>query len=184
MARPAGDQIHAARRAHFGAAGFDHDVIVELGGAQIFQAHFGNGISPYPRLDRGAQGKALGIDGGDEAAGGHAALAGLVPGHQQDQREQAQGVWKDILENSNLTPQAKQWSDSLFALGKLNFHLGKIAGKKPQAAGGTAQGEKSTAQPGPYFYFEESTRRLREYVNRYPESEKVHEARFLLARAL
>lgn len=103
---------------------------------------------------------------------------------EQDQLEQAQGVWKDILENSNLTPQAKQWSDSLFALGKLNFHLGKIAGKKPQAAGGTAQGEKSTAQPGPYFYFEESTRRLREYVNRYPESEKVHEARFLLARAL
>lgn len=103
---------------------------------------------------------------------------------EQDQLEQAQGVWKDILENSNLTPQAKQWSDSLFALGKLNFHLGKIAGKKPRAAGGTAQGEKSTAQPGPYFYFEESTRRLREYVNRYPESEKVHEARFLLARAL
>lgn len=103
---------------------------------------------------------------------------------EQDQLEQAQGVWKEILENSNLTPQAKQWSDSLFALGKLNFHLGKIAGKKPQAAGGTIQGEKSTAQPGPYFYFEESTRRLREYVNRYPESEKVHEARFLLARAL
>ncbi|QGQ21866.1 tetratricopeptide repeat protein [Gimesia benthica] len=103
---------------------------------------------------------------------------------EQDQLEQAQGVWKDILENSNLTPQAKQWSDSLFALGKLNFHLGKIAGKKPQTAGGTIQGEKSTAQPGPYFYFEESTRRLREYVNRYPESEKVHEARFLLARAL
>lgn len=103
---------------------------------------------------------------------------------EQDDPERAQGIWKEILEDSNLTPQAKQWSDSLFALGKLNFHLGKIAESQGEANAGAGQKDQAAGKQNPYFYFEEATRRLREYVNRYPESAKVHEARFLLARAL
>jgi tetratricopeptide (TPR) repeat protein len=103
---------------------------------------------------------------------------------EKDDLEHAQKIWKEILENSNLTPQAKQWSDSLFSLGKLNFHLGKIADSREKTAGGTAVEGQAFGQQSPYFYFEESTRRLREYVKRYPKSEQIHEARFVLARSL
>lgn len=103
---------------------------------------------------------------------------------EKDELDQAQSIWKEILESSNLTPQAQQWSDSLFALGKLNFHLGKISRATQAAANGNIQGGEATDLPSPHARFEEATRRLREYVNRYPDSEKIHEARFLLSRSL
>ena len=103
---------------------------------------------------------------------------------EKDELDQAQSIWKEILESSNLTPQAQQWSDSLFALGKLNFHLGKISRATKTADNGKTQGSEATDQPSPHARFEEATRRLREYVNRYPDSEKIHEARFLLSRSL
>ncbi|QDU49715.1 tetratricopeptide repeat protein [Gimesia panareensis] len=144
------------------------EVLLELDQLDEAISHFERVISNYPT---------------DVAAFQAQYLLGVAY-LEKDELERAQAIWKEILETSNLTPQAQQWSDSLFALGKLNFHLGKIAYNSAEAVGDTTQGDQKSGKPSPYFYFEEATRRLREYVNRYPESSKVHEARFLLARAL
>ncbi|QDV17022.1 tol-pal system protein YbgF [Gimesia panareensis] len=144
------------------------EVLLELDQLDEAISHFERVISNYPT---------------DVAAFQAQYLLGVAY-LEKDELARAQAIWKEILETSNLTPQAQQWSDSLFALGKLNFHLGKIAYNSAEAVGDTTQGDQKSGKPSPYFYFEEATRRLREYVNRYPESPKVHEARFLLARAL
>jgi TolA-binding protein len=103
---------------------------------------------------------------------------------EKDELDHANNIWKEILESSNLTPKAKQWMDSLFALGKLSFHRGKIAEAQATEAKGESQSEKLPATDARVAYYEEATKRLSEYVSRYPESAKIYEARYLLARSL
>ncbi|QDT42080.1 tol-pal system protein YbgF [Gimesia alba] len=103
---------------------------------------------------------------------------------EKNDLDRAQEVWKNILESSNLTPKAKQWGDSLFSLGKLNFHLGKISDSKKDNVEQETTAEQQSPPKVKNVYYEEATNRLREYVDRYPDSEKVHEARYLLARSL
>lgn len=103
---------------------------------------------------------------------------------EKDELDQASQNWKEILESGKLTPKAKQWQYSLFSLGKLNFHQGKIV--EFQSKGNPDQSKTlpaSQKQPEIHYY-EEATNRLREYVDRYPNSEMIHEARFLLSRSL
>lgn len=103
---------------------------------------------------------------------------------EKDDLDQAAAIWKEILESSNLTPKAKQWRDSLFSLGKLNFHRGKIAATQKEEVKNESQTDQKLKVEAKIVFYEEATKRLREYVDRYPESEKVYEARFLLARSL
>ncbi|QDT89731.1 tetratricopeptide repeat protein [Gimesia algae] len=103
---------------------------------------------------------------------------------EKNELDQAQTVWKEILESNNLTPKAKQWGDALFSLGKLNFHQGKIAESEKQSETAEVPPEGQVTGSRQNRYYEEATRRLTEYVNRYPESEKISEARYLLARSL
>lgn len=103
---------------------------------------------------------------------------------EKNELESAETVWTGILEASNLNPKAKQWSDALFSLGKLNFHQGKIAdSQKAEEQQGDAE-EKQSPVKKKNRYYEEATKRLREYVDRYPNSDNIHEARYLLARSL
>ena len=103
---------------------------------------------------------------------------------EKNELDQAQAVWKEILESSQLTPKAKQWGDALFSLGKLNFHQGKIAESEKQSETAEDVPEGQITGSRQNLYYEEATRRLTEYVKRYPESEKISEARYLLARSL
>lgn len=103
---------------------------------------------------------------------------------EKNELDQAQAVWKEILESSQLTPKAKQWGDALFSLGKLNFHQGKIAESEKQSETAEDAPEGQITGSRQNRYYEEATRRLTEYVKRYPESEKISEARYLLARSL
>lgn len=103
---------------------------------------------------------------------------------EKNDLDRALGVWQGILESSNLTPKAQQWGDSLFSLGKLNFHLGKIADSQKKGAEQDPEAEAQSPGTPKNLYYEEATKRLREYVDRYPDSKKVHEARYLLARSL
>ncbi len=103
---------------------------------------------------------------------------------EKDELDQASSIWKEILESSNLTPKAKQWMDSLFALGKLSFHRGKIAEAQAADAQSESPAEQLPATEIRTAYYEEATKRLSEYVNRYPDSAKISEARYLLARSL
>ncbi|QDT98328.1 tetratricopeptide repeat protein [Gimesia aquarii] len=103
---------------------------------------------------------------------------------EKDDLDQAASIWKEILESSNLTPKAKQWQDSLFSLGKLNFHRGKIAESQKEEGKKEPQTDQKRKEAANIVFHEEATKRLREYVDRYPESDKVYEARFLLARSL
>tara|TARA_R110002111_G_scaffold18931_2_gene46273 strand:+ start:113491 stop:116094 length:2604 start_codon:yes stop_codon:yes gene_type:complete len=103
---------------------------------------------------------------------------------EKDELDQASSIWKEILESSILTPKAKQWMDSLFALGKLSFHRGKIAEAQAADTKSDSPAEQLPATEMRTAYYEEATKRLSEYVNRYPDSTKIYEARYLLARSL
>ncbi|MCA9020104.1 MAG: tetratricopeptide repeat protein, partial [Planctomycetaceae bacterium] len=103
---------------------------------------------------------------------------------EKNELDQAQTVWKEILESSKLNPKAKQWGDALFSLGKLNYHQGKIVEAETQGEPAKETPEGQVKGPVQNRFYEEATRRLTEYVNRYPESEKISEARYLLARSL
>jgi len=103
---------------------------------------------------------------------------------EKDELDQANSIWKEILQSSNLTPKAKQWRNSLFALGKLNFHRGKIAESQADEEKKEVEGEQQPAAEVEIAFYDEATRRLSEYVNRYPESAEIYEARYLLARSL
>ena len=103
---------------------------------------------------------------------------------EKDELDQASRIWTEILESSILTPKAKQWKDSLFALGKLNFHQGKIADLQTAESATDLNTDQQSVAEIKISYHEEAIKRLSEYVSRYPESEKVYEARYLLARSL
>lgn len=103
---------------------------------------------------------------------------------EQDELEQASQNWKELLESGQLTPKAKQWKYSLFSLGKLNFHRGKIAEFQSKEVADQSKADSQPRQHPEIYFYEEATERLREYVDRYPESKKIHEARFLLSRSL
>lgn len=103
---------------------------------------------------------------------------------EKDELDQASRIWNEILESSILTPKAKQWKNSLFALGKLNFHQGKIIDlQSAESITDSNTGQQSVAELKLAFH-EAATERLSEFVSRYPESDKVYEARYLLARSL
>ncbi len=103
---------------------------------------------------------------------------------EKDELDQASRVWSEILASSTLTPKAKQWRDSLFALGRLDFHRGRIVDLQVTEAASDSQPGQQTQAEIKTAYYDKATERLVEFVDRYPESEKVYEARYLLARSL
>lgn len=103
--------------------------------------------------------------------------------------EKAQAVWREILDSKALGPAAKEWRDSLFALGSTLYHAtsARIAGTKDldhKLAKTAAEAESLKTSAGSNLEsWDESIRKLSEYVRRYPGADRHREAQYLLSRA-
>ena len=100
--------------------------------------------------------------------------------------DEAEKAWRNVLESSELTPDAQQWRLALFSLGRVLCHQAdQIAAGAPRTNDAAAE---AAARPSPlaeaWPKWDESARQLDEYVRRFPDSAESVEARYLLARAL
>jgi TolA-binding protein len=103
--------------------------------------------------------------------------------------EQAQSAFRKILESDTLKPAAKEWRDSLFALGSTLYHANsaniarnneweqRLANARDQAETHKSASESNLGN------WDESIGKLSEYVRRYPGEDRDYEAQYLLSRA-
>ena len=98
--------------------------------------------------------------------------------------DQAERIWRKMLESVDLTPTAAEWRMALFALGKLLYDSAELARRTDQQ--GALSGRTATAdqQTAGLARFDDAILRLEEFRDRYPTAPESPEVRFLLARAL
>ena len=108
---------------------------------------------------------------------------------ERNEFQKAEQTWRDIIESSSLGPAAKEWRESLFALGSTLYHVtsaqlalnGNLEAKLSADEGqrqNPAGSPKSTL-----VNWDEAIKKLKEYVRRYPSQDKHFQAQYLLARA-
>ncbi len=102
----------------------------------------------------------------------------------RDEVDQAERIWRKMLESADLTPTAAEWRMALFSLGKLLYDSAELARRSAQQgalSGRTTTTEQQTAE---LARFDDAILRLEEFRDRYPAASESSEVRFLLARAL
>ncbi|MCA8987846.1 MAG: tetratricopeptide repeat protein [Planctomycetaceae bacterium] len=97
--------------------------------------------------------------------------------------DEAIATWRELLLNSPLTPEAEEWQQALFLMGRTLFHTTET---RPQTfidleAEATTD---PTVNPARYEVVDEAIFWLDEFVRRIPDHPRVHEARWLLAKGL
>lgn len=105
---------------------------------------------------------------------------------ERGQLEEAENAWRRILAASDLTPDAEEWRRALFSLGRLLYHKGAMKHAEADGPRGASLAEKDREAllQEAFTLWEEATRRLEEYLERYPRSPESYEARYLLAKSL
>jgi tetratricopeptide (TPR) repeat protein len=106
---------------------------------------------------------------------------------ERNEPEQAERIWRGILEAGELTPTALEWRRALYSLGKLLYDTAEIRRRK--VVSGTdpkvhLTPEGLTELAGAASRFDEAVLRLEEFRDRYPSADEALEVRFLRARAL
>ena len=108
---------------------------------------------------------------------------------ERNEFQQAEQTWRDILESSSLGPAAKEWRESLFALGSTLYHVTSaqlsLNGNLQAKLGGdpVPPANPAASQKTTLVNWDEAIKKLNEYVRRYPSQDKHFEAQYLLARA-
>lgn len=108
---------------------------------------------------------------------------------ENNKYQKAQETWREILESSHLGPMAKEWRDSLLALGSTLYHVtsAETVAKKNLEAEFNQRAEPPDERPSRAKTglddWDEAISKLSEYVRRYPASPKHLEAQYLLARS-
>lgn len=102
---------------------------------------------------------------------------------EQQDVDGADAAWRAILSSNELTPPAKEWRESLFAVAKLQGDRAGYAWRKLESQTLNAEAIETL--------WEEVERRSRdattlfeEYVARYPQSEQLTEVQYELGKAL
>ncbi|HCS54120.1 tetratricopeptide repeat protein [Rubinisphaera sp.] len=103
---------------------------------------------------------------------------------ENGETEQAIKVWRSLILESPLTPEAAEWQQALFALGRTLFHVTETRPDFLRPKQDTLQQAQSPRQDQRYEQVEEAIQWLDEFVRRIPEHESIHEARWLLAKGL
>eukprot|EP00913_Durusdinium_trenchii_P035256 g32986.t1 len=97
----------------------------------------------------------------------------------------AEKSWRNILSSNRLTPDATEWRNSLLSLSRLLYQTAvMIRDEAEQKSKGIPTEEFLTELKKAVARWEEARRRLSEFLERYPNSSSVNEARFLLAKSL
>jgi len=99
-----------------------------------------------------------------------------------NENELAQKAWLKILTSDALRPAASEWRLALFSLGRLHYFWGdRIKGEQFESG---EVAELSMKLPLDAFdHWNQSIERFEEYLNRYPRSANVIEAKYLLAKS-
>jgi len=104
---------------------------------------------------------------------------------ERSELDLAEKAWRKILESADLSPTALEWRKSLFSLGRLLYYSADLAQRNGKPAGvPNSKGDPQDRVAVVHARFEEAVARLEEYLDRYPASPDVAEARFLLAKSL
>jgi len=103
---------------------------------------------------------------------------------EQGKTDEAAQVWRSLILESPLTPEAREWQQALFALGRMLFHV-------TETRPGYLLTVRQPAEPGTnpktderFRQVEEAIHWLDEFVRRIPNHPDAHEARWLLAKGL
>jgi tetratricopeptide (TPR) repeat protein len=107
---------------------------------------------------------------------------------EQQHLQEAMALLEGNLSNDELSPRSRDWQDSLFMLGKLQVREGLEWGAKSRLAGvDDTDSEKVRSGLRDLEQSFQACRRgietLSRAVQRFPDSSRVHEARYLLAEA-
>jgi tetratricopeptide (TPR) repeat protein len=105
------------------------------------------------------------------------------------QREPARELLMDNLYRFALSPQSREWRDSLFALGGLLYRQGLELESRSRLAGvdqpdGAARRQGLALLEQSHAAMTEALRALREAVERYPQHPQTLQARYAIAEAL
>ena len=105
---------------------------------------------------------------------------------EQNDTETAVSIWRDLLKEVELTPDAEEWELALLNLGRTLYNTaeGMLVIERTQAGQATRTRLAQQETPLGYQKLRESILRLEEYLLRYPHHEQAHEARWMLAKAL
>ena len=101
---------------------------------------------------------------------------------EMGENEQAIEIWRELLLKSPLTPEATEWQDALFSLGRTLFLISDARPEILQAATTDEAAEKQAALN--YERVDEAIQWLDEFVRRRPQHPRAFEARWLLAKGL
>ena len=110
---------------------------------------------------------------------------------EQNKLDLAEKTWRGILTSPLLKPGtgeelgSKEWRLALFSLGRLLYYRAtmlKSRADDPKAAG--PADEMPPALEEAFARWDESSRRLEEFLKRYPNAPQAIEARYLLAKSL
>lgn len=97
----------------------------------------------------------------------------------------AEQTWRNILSSNRLTPDATEWRRSLLWLSRTLFQSAVMIHEKAEKKSkGVATEEYLQQLKLAVTKWDESQRRLMEYLGRYPNADDIDEARFLLAKTL
>ncbi len=124
----------------------------------------------------------------DPAAFRASYLKGITQLERNDM-DNAQSAWREILDSGALSPVAKEWQDSLFALGSTLYHMtsAQIADNSNLEQKLTKTADQleplKTKTESNLEDWDESIAKLSEYVRRYPGEYRHFESQYLLSRA-
>lgn len=120
----------------------------------------------------------------DPAAFTAHALLGQVA-LELNQTDEAITIWRKVISNDALSPEATEWQYSLFSLGKTLFNTAEP--KFIEARVARATGDEQTAQileEDSYGRLTEAVQRLGEYLQRNPNGANSADAAWMQAKAL
>lgn len=106
---------------------------------------------------------------------------------ERNEVDQAERIWRSILEAGELTPTALEWRRALYSLGKLLYDTAEVRRRKALAGGSSKEpltSESLAELAAAAARFDEANLRLEEFRDRYPTAEESSEVRFLRARSL
>jgi len=101
---------------------------------------------------------------------------------EMGENENAIEIWRELLLKSPLTPEATEWQDALFSLGRTLF---LVSDSRPEILVNRPENEQALEQSAANFErVDEAIQWLDEFVRRRPEHPRAFEARWLLAKGL
>lgn len=123
----------------------------------------------------------------DPAAYTAHALLGQVS-LELDRPDEAITIWRKVISNEALSPEATEWQYSLFSLGRTLYHTAEVRFHEADLQRADTKGDNNTnndeLELEGFKRLEEAIERLSEYLQRNPDGPDSPDAGWMLAKAL